>query len=140
MENKCIFFYQGGRIITRATASAISVEGKSSHSRSRDPSGSRVGVNTGSRSRDPSSGSKGPSRRRESSGSPRRNSGSPKMPRPRSEEIPLEDMKSKVNTKVMFNNLIRITIHIKEVKFFTSKSVKTYCCQMLPMVSFKLHH
>ncbi|KAK6643395.1 hypothetical protein RUM43_004900 [Polyplax serrata] len=82
------------RIITRATASSISIEGKPGHSRSRESSISKVNANTGARSRDPSSGSRSHSRHRESGSSPRR-SGSPRMPRPRSEEIPLEDMKLK---------------------------------------------
>ena len=85
------------RINARATSSAVSLENKSSSSlRSRDTSSSRVHASTGARSRDYSTGSRSHSRQRESGGSPRRNSGSPRLPRPRSEEIPLEDMKLKV--------------------------------------------
>ena len=94
------------RINTRATSSAVSLENKSSSSlRSRDTSSSRVHASTGARSRDYSTGSRSHSRQRESGGSPRRNSGSPRLPRPRSEEIPLEDMKLKVFIKKFYTRI-----------------------------------
>lgn len=81
------------RIVTRGSASNVLIDNRTGH-RSRD--GPRVNASTGARSREHSSGSKSHSRHRdEMSGSPRRSNGSPRMPRPRSEEIPLEDMRLK---------------------------------------------
>lgn len=80
--------------MTRGSASNVLMDHRSGH-RSRD--GPRVSASTGARSREHSTGSKSQSRHRdELARSPRRSSGSPRMPRPRSEEIPLEDMRLKV--------------------------------------------
>lgn len=133
-----LFLMCADRIITRATASSISVEGKPGHSRSRESSISKVNANTGARSRDPSSGSRSHSRHRESGSSPRR-SGSPRMPRPRSEEIPLEDMKLKV-WRELFVVLLTPTTDILFGHYVFSKDVRIYCFRMLPMGNFKLHH
>ncbi|KAL0278779.1 UNVERIFIED_CONTAM: hypothetical protein PYX00_000494 [Menopon gallinae] len=83
------------RIVTRASACSMGSESKV-FQRARDESGSRVSSRSGSRTRDHSiTSSRSGSRQRDASGSPRRSNGSPKMPRPRSEEIPLEDMRLK---------------------------------------------